>query len=116
MKNWLFLGVAIAAEVVATSSLKASAGFTKFLPSLLVVLGYAIAFYCLALTLKAIPVGIAYAIWAGVGIVLIALAGWLVFGQKLDVASILGMALIVAGVVIISVFSTLGARKSVIEG
>src|SRR5690625_5495342 len=82
MKNWLFLGVAIAAEVVATSSLKASAGFTKFLPSLLVVLGYAIAFYFLALTLKAIPVGIAYAIWAGVGIVLIALAGWLVFGQK----------------------------------
>src|SRR5690625_3366227 len=108
MKNWLFLGVAIAAEVVATSSLKASAGFTKFLPSLLVVLGYAIAFYFLALTLKAIPVGIAYAIWAGVGIVLIALAGWMVFGQNLDVASILGMSLIVAGVVIINVCSKVG--------
>ena len=108
MKNWLFLGVAIAAEVVATSSLKASAGFTKLVPSVVVVFGYAIAFYFLSLTLKAIPVGIAYAIWAGVGIVLIALAGWLVFGQKLDVASILGMALIVAGVVIINVFSKVG--------
>src|SRR5690625_3560458 len=108
MKNWLFLGVAIAAEVVATSSLKASAGVTKPVRSVVVVFGYAIAFYFLSFTLKAIPVGIAYAIWAGVGIVLIALAGWLVFGQKLDVASILGMALIVAGVVIINVFSKVG--------
>lgn len=110
MKNWLFLGVAIAAEVVATSSLKASAGFTKLLPSLLVVAGYAIAFYFLSLTLKAIPVGIAYAIWAGLGIVLISLAGWLVFGQKLDLAGILGMVLIVAGVVVINVFSKVGVH------
>src|SRR5690625_7461579 len=105
MKNWLFLGIAIAAEVVATSSLKASAGFTKFVPSVLVVVGYALAFYFLSLTLKAIPVGIAYAIWAGVGIVLIALVGWLIFGQKLDWASILGMGLIISGVIVINAFS-----------
>ena len=105
MKNWLFLSVAIIAEVVATSTLKASEGFTKLWPSLIVLLGYAIAFYFLSLTLKAIPVGIAYAVWAGLGIVLISLAGWLIFGQKLDLASILGMALIVTGVVVINVFS-----------
>jgi len=105
MKNWLFLSVAIIAEVVATSSLKASEGFTKLWPSLIVLLGYTIAFYFLSLTLKAIPVGIAYAVWAGLGIVLISLAGWLIFGQKLDLASILGMALIVSGVVVINVFS-----------
>lgn len=105
MKNWLFLSVAIIAEVVATSSLKASEGFTKLWPSLIVLLGYAIAFYFLSLTLKAIPVGIAYAVWAGLGIVLISLSGWLIFGQKLDVASVLGMAFIVTGVVVINVFS-----------
>ena len=105
MKNWLFLGVAIIAEVVATSSLKASEGFTKLWPSLIVLLGYAIAFYFLSLTLKAIPVGIAYAVWAGLGIVLISLAGWLIFGQRLDLASTLGMALIITGVVVINVFS-----------
>ena len=105
MKNWLFLGVAIIAEVVATSSLKASEGFTRLWPSLIVLLGYAIAFYFLSLTLKAIPVGIAYAVWAGLGIVLISFAGWLIFGQRLDLASILGMALIITGVVVINVFS-----------
>ena len=110
MKNWLFLGVAITAEVVATSSLKASAGFTKFWPSVLVILGYTIAFYFLSLTLKFIPVGVAYAIWAGLGIVLISVAGWLIFGQKLDFASIIGMALIVTGVVIINVFSKVGGH------
>lgn len=110
MKNWLFLGVAIAAEVVATSSLKASAGFTRLLPSVLVIVGYAVAFYFLSLTLKVIPVGIAYAIWAGLGIVLISLAGWLVFGQKLDLAGILGMVLIVAGVVVINAFSKVGVH------
>ncbi|MFL1406863.1 SMR family transporter [Marinobacter sp. M1N3S26] len=105
MKNWLFLGTAIMAEVVATSSLKASVGFTRFWPSVIVVIGYAVAFYFLALTLKAIPVGIAYAIWAGLGIVLITLIGWLLFGQKLDPAGVIGMGLIVAGVVVINVFS-----------
>ncbi|NWO06734.1 MAG: multidrug efflux SMR transporter [Alteromonadaceae bacterium] len=105
MKSWLFLGVAIAAEVVATSSLKASAGFTKLWPSLLVILGYVIAFYCLSMALKTVPVGIAYAIWAGLGIVLISAVGWLIFDQKLDFAGIVGMALIVSGVVVLNVFS-----------
>ncbi len=105
MNAWIFLGIAIVAEVVATSSLKASAGFTKLWPSLAVIAGYGIAFYFLALTLKTIPVGVAYAIWAGLGIVLISLVGWLVFQQKLDPAGMLGMSLIIAGVVVLNVFS-----------
>lgn len=105
MKSWLFLGAAIIAEVVATSSMKASEGFTRLFPSLIVVIGYGVAFYLLSLTLKTIPVGIAYAIWAGSGIVLIALIGWLAFDQKLDLASVLGMILIVTGVFVINVFS-----------
>ncbi len=105
MNGWVFLGVAIVAEVIATSSLKASAGFTKLWPSLVVITGYGIAFYFLALTLKTIPVGVAYAIWAGLGIVLITLVGWLVLQQKLDPAGIFGMSLIIAGVVVINVFS-----------
>jgi small multidrug resistance pump len=105
MKYWLLLLAAIVAEVAATSALKASAGFTRLWPSLCVVLGYGVAFYCLALTLRAIPIGVAYAIWAGVGIVLIALVGWLVFGQRLDAPAVAGMLLIVAGVVVMNVFS-----------
>lgn len=105
MKSWLFLAIAIVAEVVATSSLKSSEGFTKLWPSLWVFLGYGTAFYFLSLTLKAIPIGIAYAIWAGLGVVLITLVGWFLYGQKLGFASVLGMALIIAGVVIINVFS-----------
>jgi small multidrug resistance pump len=110
MKNWLFLGIAIIAEVVATSSLKSSEGFTKVIPSVVVVIGYGVAFYFLSLTLKTIPVGIAYAIWSGSGIVLISLIGWLALGQKLDMASVLGMGLIVAGVVVINVFSNTTAH------
>lgn len=105
MKAWLYLSVAIVAEVAATSALKASDGFTRLLPALIVVTGYGIAFYFLALSLRFIPVGIAYAIWSGVGIVLIALAGWLVYGQRLDAAAVAGMALIVAGVAVMSLFS-----------
>lgn len=105
MKNWLFLMVAIVAEVAATSALKASDGFSKLGPSLLVVLGYAVAFYFLALTLKAIPVGVAYAIWSGVGVVMIALIAWLVFDQALDAPAVIGMGLIVSGVVVMNVFS-----------
>ncbi|MFI0545731.1 MAG: DMT family transporter [Brachymonas sp.] len=104
--HWLILFIAIAAEVMATSALKASAGFSKPLPSLITVVGYAIAFYCLALTLKTIPVGMAYAIWSGAGIVLISLVAWLVFGQKLDAPALIGMGLIVAGVLVIQIFST----------
>src|SRR5574344_1904211 len=98
MKNWLFLFVAIFAEVIATSSLKASAGFSRLGPSLLAVAGYGVAFYCLSLTLRTIPVGVAYAIWSGVGIVLVTLIAWLIFGQKLDLPAVAGMALIIAGV------------------
>lgn len=106
MKNWLFLSVAILAEVVGTSALKASEGFTRLWPSLLVLCGYGIAFYFLALTLRVIPVGIAYAVWSGVGIVLISLVAWLWFGQKLDAAAMLGIALIVAGVVVLNLSET----------
>lgn len=103
--HWFILFLAIAAEVIGTSALKASEGFSKPLPSLLVVAGYATAFYCLSLTLKTIPVGMAYAIWSGAGIVLISLVAWLVFGQKLDLPAMLGMGLILAGVLVIQVFS-----------
>lgn len=105
MQNWLFLVIAIVAEVIATASLKASVGFSKLWPSVTVVVGYAIAFYCLSLTLRTIPVGIAYAIWSGVGIVFISLVAWLWLGQKLDAPSVLGMGLIVAGVLVINLFS-----------
>lgn len=84
MNSWIHLSMAIVAEIIATSALKSSEGFTRLLPSLVTVAGYAIAFYFLALTLRVIPVGVAYAIWSGVGIVLISLVSWLWFGQKLD--------------------------------
>ncbi|MDX1456868.1 MAG: SMR family transporter [Marinobacter sp.] len=105
MNTWWLLGLAIAAEVLATSALKYSAGFTRLVPSLLVVAGYATAFYFLALTLKTIPVGVAYAIWSGAGVVLIALIAWLVFDQRLDWPAVVGMGLIVSGVVVLNVFS-----------
>lgn len=110
MKSWLFLAVAIIGEVVATSALKSSEGFTKLIPSAVVVSGYAIAFYCLSLALKSIPVGIAYAIWAGLGIVLITCIAWLFHGQKLDVGAFIGMGLIVSGVVVLNVFSNTSAH------
>ncbi|WP_132259121.1 DMT family transporter [Paucimonas lemoignei] len=105
MKNWIFLFIAILTEVIATTALKASDGFTRLWPSALVVAGYGIAFYCLALTLRTIPMGIAYAIWSGVGIVLISAIAWLWYGQKLDMPAILGIGLIVAGVMVINLFS-----------
>ena len=103
--TYLHLAIAIVAEVIATSALKASDGFTRLGPSLFVVAGYAVAFYFLSLTLRTMPVGIAYAIWCGGGIVLIALIGWLVLGQKLDTPALAGMALIMAGVAVINLFS-----------
>lgn len=105
MKNWILLIIAIISEVIATSALKASDGFSRLWPSVVVVVGYGFAFYFLSLTLRTIPVGIAYAIWSGLGVILITLFGWLAFGQKLDFPAILGMTLIVAGVVIMNVFS-----------
>lgn len=105
LKYWLFLFAAILSEVTATSSLKASAGFTKVIPSVIVVVGYGLSFYFLSLVLKAIPIGIAYAVWAGLGIVLLALVGWVFWGQTLDTPALIGIALILAGVIIMNVFS-----------
>ncbi len=102
---YVYLGIAIIAEVIATSALKASDEFTKVLPSVTVVVGYAAAFYFLTLVLRTIPVGIAYGIWAGLGIVLITIVGALVFKQIPDLPAVIGMALIVAGVVVVNVFS-----------
>lgn len=105
MNKWIALAIAIAAETIATSAMKSSEGFTRLFPSLMVVIGYGIAFYFLSITLKAIPVGIAYAIWSGIGIVLVSLAGWFLYGQKLDGPALIGIALIICGVVIMNVFS-----------
>lgn len=103
--NWVYLGVAIVAEVVATSALKAAEGFSRAVPSLVVAIGYFASFYFLSLTLRTIPIGIAYAFWSGIGISLIALIGWLLYGQALDAPAMLGFVLIVSGVVILSAFS-----------
>jgi small multidrug resistance pump len=102
---YLYLMIAIVAEVIGTSMLKASEGFTKLVPSLIFVVGYGVAFYFLSLILRTIPVGITYAIWSGVGIVLIALVGAIAFKQIPDTPAILGMSLIIGGVIIINVFS-----------
>jgi small multidrug resistance pump len=104
-RAWTYLAIAIVAEVIATSALKAAAGFSRPGPSAIVVVGYGIAFYFLSLTLQTIPVGVTYAIWSGVGIVLITLLAWLIYGQTLDAAAILGLALITAGVVVLNVYS-----------
>lgn len=105
MQPWIFLSLAIVSEVIGTSALKAAEGFSRPWPSLLVIAGYASAFYFLSLTLKTIPVGVAYAIWSGAGIALIALIAWLFYGQRLDPPAVLGLLLIVAGVVVLNVFS-----------
>lgn len=105
MSHWFWLSIAIVSEVIATTALRLAEGFTRPLPSLVVVVGYAIAFYCLSMTLKSLPVGIAYAVWSGVGLVLIALIGWLVLKQPLDAAAIGGIALIGAGVCLLTLVS-----------
>ncbi len=103
--SYAYLGIAIVAEVVATSALKASLGFSRLGPSLLVVAGYAVAFFFLSLTLRTIPTGIAYAIWSGVGIVLISAIGWVWFKQALDLPAMIGLGLIILGVIVVNVFS-----------
>ena len=103
--HYVYLILAIAAETIGTSALQASQQFTKLWPSLLVVLSYAISFYLLAIALKFMPVGIVYAIWSGLGIVLIAFIGFLVFGQRLDWPAILGLTLILSGILVIHLFS-----------
>ncbi|MGB6067018.1 MAG: multidrug efflux SMR transporter [Desulfomonilaceae bacterium] len=103
--QWLYLFIAIVSEVIATSALKAAEGFTRWIPSLLVVVGYASAFYFLSLTLRSIPLGVSYAIWSGVGVALVSLAGWVFYHQSLDAAALVGIALIIVGVVVLNFFS-----------
>jgi small multidrug resistance pump len=103
--HWLYLGVAILFETIGTTALKASDGFTRLGPSILVVLSYMLSFWLLALVLRIIPVGVAYAIWAGLGVCLIAGIGWVVFGQRLDAPALLGLFLIISGIVVINLFS-----------
>lgn len=107
--SWLYLSIAIFAEIIATSALKSAEGFTRLWPTLITLTGYAIAFYCLSISLKDIPVGIAYAVWSGTGIVAISIIGLIFFKQQLDLAAFIGIGLIIAGVVILNVFSKSGA-------
>jgi small multidrug resistance pump len=103
--TYLLLAAAIVAEVVATSALAKTDGFTQLWPSLIAAIGYGIAFFLLSLVTRTIPVGIVYAVWSGAGIVLVAMAGWLLFGQKLDLPAVIGLIMIIAGVLIINLLS-----------
>ncbi|MEO1190867.1 MAG: multidrug efflux SMR transporter [Pseudomonadota bacterium] len=102
---WFLLAVAITGEIIGTTALKASDGFSRPLYAVLAVVGYGVAFYFLAIVLKTIPVGIAYAIWAGVGVAAVSIIGVVAFGQKLDLAAVIGIGLIVAGVVVLNTLS-----------
>jgi small multidrug resistance pump len=102
---YVYLIIAIIAEVFATSALAKSDGFTRLWPTLIAAVGYGLAFYLLSLVTRTVPIGIVYAVWSGAGIVLVAAAGWLLFGQKLDLPAIIGLAMIVAGVLIINLVS-----------
>lgn len=103
--TYLYLSIAIVAELIATTALKLSDSFSKPLPTVVMVVGYGIAFFFLSLTLRVLPTGIAYAIWSGVGVVLIALIGWLYMGQALNVPTVAGLALIVVGVIVVNLYS-----------
>ncbi len=105
MSHWLALAIAIVAEVIGTTALKASNEFTRLVPSLIVVAGYGTAFYFMAVSMRVLPVGIMYAIWSGMGIVLVSIIGWVVYRQVLDVPAMIGMGLIIAGAIVINVFS-----------
>ena len=107
---YLYLAIAVAFETIGTSAMQASQQFTRLWPSVLVIVGYAISFYFMALTLRYLPVGIVYALWSGLGIILIALIGYAVFGQKLDLPAIAGLGLIIAGIVVIQLFSNATAH------
>ena len=110
MNGAIYLAIAIVGEVIATSFLRASQGFTQLVPSIVVVLGYGITFYFFSLALQTIPVGIAYAIWSGVGIVLVSLIAYFAYGQSLDLPALIGMALILSGVLVINLFSQSSAH------
>lgn len=104
--HYLYLLVAVLAETIGTTALQASQQFSRFWPSVIVVFAYGISFYLLALTLRFMPVGIVYALWSGLGIILIALIGFAVFGQRLDLPAVLGLGMIIAGIFVIHMFST----------
>lgn len=108
--HYIYLAIAIVGEVLGTSALKSSEGFTRLAPSLGAMAGYAVAFYFLSITLKTLPVGVAYAMWSGIGIVLVAAVGTLVFGQKIDLWGAVGMGLIVAGVIVLNFLSRMSAH------
>ncbi len=108
--HWLFLGLAVLFETIGTTALQASQQFTRAGPSAVVVVGYAISFYLLSITLKFMPVGVVYAMWSGLGICFIAAIGYLVFGQKLDAAALAGIGLIMAGILVINLFSNTAAH------
>lgn len=110
LPGYAWLAIAIVAEVIATSALRASEGFTRLWPTLVVAAGYGTAFYCLSLTLKSMPVGIVYAIWSGAGIVLITLVAIVLYRQIPDWPAVLGLALIIAGVVVLNLFSKMQAH------
>ena len=105
MNHWLALGIAIVAEVIGTTALKASNEFTRLVPSLIVLVGYGTAFYFMSISMRVLPVGIMYAIWSGMGIVLVSIIGWVVYRQVLDVPAMIGLGLIIAGAIVINVFS-----------
>lgn len=105
MNSYLALGIAIIAEVIATTALKSSDSFSRLVPSIITVAGYGTALYFLTVTMKSIPTGVAYAIWSGLGIVLISIAGFFFHNQKIDLWGMAGMALIIAGVVVLNLFS-----------
>ena len=105
MNKWVYLGLAIVSEVLATASLKSTEGFTRLVPSIVVLVGYSAAFYFLSLTLDTIPIGVAYAVWSGVGVATITLVSFVLYDQKIDVAGLVGIGLIVAGVVVLRLFS-----------
>jgi small multidrug resistance pump len=110
MNAWLTLSLAILAEVIGTSALKASDGFSHLLPSIVVIAGYGVAFFCLSLTLRNMPIGIAYAVWSGVGTALIALIGVVLYKQRLDMPAMIGIGLIVTGVLVLNLFSRSSAH------
>jgi len=105
MNNWVYLGLAIFSEVVATASLKSTEGFTRLVPSIVVLVGYSAAFYFLSLTLDTIPIGVAYAVWSGVGVATITLVSFVLYDQKINAAGLIGIGLIVAGVIVLRLFS-----------
>ena len=105
MNHWLALAIAIVAEVIGTTALKASNEFTRLVPSLIVVAGYGTALYFMSISMRVLPVGIMYAIWSGMGIVLVSVIGWVMYRQVLDMPAMIGMGLIIAGAIVINVFS-----------